>query len=639
MRHIHYKIIGIAFIGWLLAACQNRESARIETALTMAGENRAELQKVLDHYRGDREKSKAARFLIANMIPHHTYGGWEIDSLRRVRKRRKPYDQIDEKLMKRWKGFNYRNGILIRDVEVAKADVLIENIDLAFEAWKKRPWSKHYSWEDFCEYVLPYRVGDEPFENWRRTYYERYAPVLDSLYQGSDVVEAARLMANYLKAEKFWDFKDFDLPHFGALYLLHTRSGYCREECDIATYVMRAVGIPIATDFYEMSPSYNSRHFWTAIIDTTGLAMPFSYTERELKRGGDALQRKKGKVYRICYSLQKEKYEGMYTDKSIPAFFRNPLMKDVSNEYFPNMHAKISLPSNAEGDWMYLGLFMGEKMKLIDIAPLTGKKAMFKHVEPDAIYFPCTRANGTIAYCGYAFLLGKDSIRYFIPDTTQRSAAVLTRKYPMRINPEFLARNIGVKIEGANRKDFSDAELLYQIVDTPEVYTVIPDIHKKFRYIRHYYSPSSLRIEIGEWYMYTKNATHPITEYTLHSSVRLNDYQRKSLQAIADGDWSSFYRSPHRREKLTFDLGKPTWIDHCVLIPRNDDNFIHPGDVYELFYHDGTKGWKSLGKREATGLELHYDNVPGNALLWLRNHTRGKEERCFYMENGKQIFI
>ena len=170
MRHIHYKIIGIAFIGWLLAACQNRESARIETALTMAGENRAELQKVLDHYRGDREKSKAARFLIANMTPHHTYGGWEIDSLRRVRKRRKPYDQVDEKLMKRWKGFNYRNGILIRDVEVAKADVLIENIDLAFEAWKKRPWSKHYSWEDFCEYVLPYRVGDEPFENWRRIY-------------------------------------------------------------------------------------------------------------------------------------------------------------------------------------------------------------------------------------------------------------------------------------------------------------------------------------------------------------------------------------------------------------------------------------------------------------------------------------
>ena len=78
----------------------------------------------------------------------------------------------------------------------------------------------------------------------------------------------------------------------------------------------------------------------------------------------------------------------------------------------------------------------------------------------------------------------------------------------------------------------------------------------------------------------------------------------------------------------------------CILLMlRNDDNFIHLGDLYELFYHAGSKGWISLGKQTADSLELHYDGVPEGALLWLRNHTRGKEERCFYMRDGKQIFI
>lgn len=32
------------------------------------------------------------------------------------------------------------------------------------------------------------------------------------------------------------------------------------------------------------------------------------------------------------------------------------------------------------------------------------------------------------------------------------------------------------------------------------------------------------------------------------------------------------------------------------------------------------------------------DNVPTNALLLLRNHTKGKEERIFTYENGEQVW-
>ena len=35
---------------------------------------------------------------------------------------------------------------------------------------------------------------------------------------------------------------------------------------------------------------------------------------------------------------------------------------------------------------------------------------------------------------------------------------------------------------------------------------------------------------------------------------------------------------------------------------------------------------------------LYVDNVPTNALLLLRNHTKGKEERIFTYENGEQVW-
>ena len=52
----------------LLTACQSKD--RLDMALEYAGDNRKELEKVLEHYRGDEMKYRAARFLIENMVGH-----------------------------------------------------------------------------------------------------------------------------------------------------------------------------------------------------------------------------------------------------------------------------------------------------------------------------------------------------------------------------------------------------------------------------------------------------------------------------------------------------------------------------------------------------------------------------------------
>lgn len=62
----------------------------------------------------------------------------------------------------------------IYDVHSLDAHILIENIDLAFKAYKYLP-VKRADFKTFCNYILPYRNKDEPIEPdvqknlWKRT--------------------------------------------------------------------------------------------------------------------------------------------------------------------------------------------------------------------------------------------------------------------------------------------------------------------------------------------------------------------------------------------------------------------------------------------------------------------------------------
>ena len=100
--------------------------------------------------------------------------------------------------------------------------------------------------------------------------------------------------------------------------------------------------------------------------------------------------------------------------------------------------------------------------------------------------------------------------------------------------------------------------------------------------------------------------------------------------------WTSFDYSHPSGGWAGLDLGRKACIDHIVYAPRNRDNYIRPGDVYELFYCD--HHWKSAGTVKAASDSLVFCGIHENALLFLRNHTRGVDERIFSYENGIQLW-
>ena len=157
----------------LLSSCHNQ----LDNALEQAGDNRRELEKVLNHYKDDPDTLKygAAKFLIENMSYHYTYqdaGMLHYDSAY-VAMAQEPEQFRDSVFMNRLGSSISLKPVF--DIQHVKADFLIRMIDDACEAWHAASWSKDYHTSYFYEYVLPYRLLNEPLSFWRDSLAANYS--------------------------------------------------------------------------------------------------------------------------------------------------------------------------------------------------------------------------------------------------------------------------------------------------------------------------------------------------------------------------------------------------------------------------------------------------------------------------------
>lgn len=161
-------------------------SSRLETALDSANANRAELEKVLEHFKNDKNplKYEAAVFLIENMQHQYTYHGEAVDKLDKLYLSTSTVSQN-----KRTEFFNNHATELLSkgslhpsfDINGIKADYLIKAIDDACEVWCRTPWHEEYDKSVFFEYVLPYRLDHEPLSDWRNAVSNEFPLLTDNV--------------------------------------------------------------------------------------------------------------------------------------------------------------------------------------------------------------------------------------------------------------------------------------------------------------------------------------------------------------------------------------------------------------------------------------------------------------------------
>ena len=195
----------------------------------------------------------------------------------------------------------------------------------------------------------------------------------------------------------------------------------------------------------------------------------------------------------------------------------------------------------------------------------------------------------------------------------------------------------GGTFEGSNDKNFENVDTLFQIKEIPfRLFNKQQiNINKKFRYIR-YKGADNSDCGISEIQIYGDSDVLKGAPYGYINGDEIKDH---SYDKAFDGDpYTSFYSPNPSGDWVGIDLGKPCSISQIIFTPRNRDNFIRIDDMYELFCLKDNS-WGSLGIQTTKSDSLIFENVPSNSLLYLKNHTRGNEERIFIYKDGVQVFL
>ena len=647
----------IAFYFILLAtaccwtACRPQQTP-LEAALEAAGTNRPELEKVLAHYQGDSLKLRAAAFLIENMPYHYAYSGKEL---------RKYHAYFERFAASAWRGPTFVRDSLLKadgtfcpdslrkvpDLQAVKADFLIRHIDFAFRVWRGQPWGRNVAFDDFLEFILPYRVGTEELACWREDIYHRYNPMLDSVRasaDSADVLAVAQVLMDSLSGDGTICFTGlFPSGITVGPDLVRWRSGNCRELTDLVTYVFRAVGLPAGCDKMLMRGDKNVAHYWNFVVgegDSTYFASIGPSSKHFAK--ADTYWDPKGKVYRETFSLNRAVCEDLGGDTvNVPEAFRQPLMRDVTAAYAGGINHALRIPvdslavSPRENETVYLCLASRESWIPVGYGCFEDDTVRIDNVQGAVVFRLVIYRDGRMISLGEPFELEKygGALRFFRA-SGKREKAVLWQKF----KEDFQAHMVGGVFEADNRADFRHPDTLHVITERPpRLMNVVhlPDSVKTYRFVR-YYGPEKRHCNISELTFYAPGAEGDTLRGCVISPPGVQEGRIvNQFHNVFDGDpyTSLDYREPSGGW-VGLDFGRPVRIGRLVYTPRNRDNFIRRGDRYELFYATA-RGWVSLGEQVAVSDSLVYE-VPVGALLYLKNHTRGNDERIFEMVDGRQ---
>lgn len=629
----------------------NEENRQIRIALNYSAKAKLELKKVLDYYKDDPEKLAAARFLISNMYAHSSYSGKEIKEFEREAERvigldMTPEQHHDSILSLSNKRFYYVRKEYIPDILAVKADFLIASIDHAFEQWKTRPWSQHLSFDEFCEWLLPYKVVErQKLDGWRDTLSFYFSDTLSHLsksdpksYTTYNAVEAVRTeIVNKIHPRVIWGV-EHGYSLFSADLMPKWTYGTCEEYVSLGVMTFRSLGLPAVIDRVPVWGRKNLGHTWYTILSDNGrkinspdcIISPLGWEFYPYERFP--------KVFRSLYSINKE--TAKYNEETKYKHSFDVCSFDVTDEYYITSDIEIPIDKKRLKDkYAYISVLVnkgGPEWTIIDYGHAKRNKVFFDKMGRNIMYIVMGYNGHTITPISDPFIVEKDgSIRYIHANNEKLIDIDLRRKYFESYNVVTMRnRVIGGKIQCSNNKDFADAVTVLTISDIGQVNVPIDiNIQDKYRYWR-YLSPDGSFGSIAELAFF--NSDNSVIK---GSPIGCQEASQDVINSAFDGNRLSnfelFY--PHANGNwVGMDFNTPTNVDKILVVPRTDDNDIVIGHDYELKMWNGDY-WITFDRKESTSNILHFNSVPEGALLWLHDHTGGNDERAFIVNKEGEI--
>ncbi len=655
MRTRYIKFIwGIALCSFLLSCtAEMTHDDYLEQALELAGDNRAELEAVLDHYKDEPEKLRAAQFLIENMPGHYSYRpGSRIEEYYRLGKGvllsgLSPTEQNDS-LLRLCNDVQF-SGMLndtVQDIRIIKADYLIQNIDSAFLLWKDGLWLQHLDFDQFCEYVLPYKCYElQSLDHWRDTLRSCFGDVMTNWIPNDESYASPYNAACVLRERIARDVHPFGIysataPPFGNAETMHRITfGTCTDYVRLGICTMRAIGIPASYDYTPQWGRYRAGHDWYAILNDKGERITSEWDITTNPGGVFFPYQRIPKVYRYTYAINRDT-ERYLREATFPQRF-SQFQKDVTDEYYATTDLAIPVTENEKhinDQYVYLAAFNGissdwniisygkldkgyvcqdGKKRKAGLFPKTGRNVLYIMMQVDE--------NGMFPLSLPFILHSNGEIEYVESHTDDKRSVTLRRKYLSSWNVIDMQRRVlGGQIQASSDAGFNQVDTLYTITDLTYPDRIpLNDNGKAYRYWR-YLSADGTYGSIAELAFFADSMQvkgNPICRAGDPAPAFDGDYLTNYETGDANGNW------------VGMDMNKPVTITHARIIPRGDDNYVRVGDMYEFLYWDNSK-WVSLGTTMAEDNKLIYDSIPRGALMWLRDLTRGMDERLIRKDDN-----
>ena len=597
---------------------------------------------VLIKFKNDPKNRKDGLFLLEKSKDEKHYTGNLYDRYLRILEK---YSSNPLELEKQLSDFNKGTQEFVFESDFTNAFEydFMENLNNVYKIRNRVSWSKTIDRHDYLNYILPYKINNSTPEKWRKEVQMDFG---DKAFKFDSISKATVYLlkkASTMLGEFKIDSK-IQLPDLPYSSLKKLRLGSCRELSNYTCYVLRSYAIPCYEDFTPNYTNIGSGHFWNAIKDESGKLKPFI-----TPLSGDTLGYFKSDGYVIGKVYRKTFFKNVHTPAAVqgnqtflPYVFNDARLEDVTDQYVKTYDVEISNNKvKKEASFAYLSVFNNEQWVPIAWGRTNVKSSSVKYdkVGWGSVYLPSFINDQGNTYIQNPFILREDGrVETKAPEKTNLISLKLLRKYPLLpwIRSLIVRMNGGI-MQVANKEDFSDAVTIYKInnIEENEYYKEIDlNLNKKYQYFRYLCPPKS-HGNVAEFEFY--QGQDQIKGLVLGTNGYYPGYPEKTKDKIFDGDPLTYFDAAKPDGNwvgMKFD--EPKKITKIRFLPRVAYNIIIPGEMYELFYWDNK--WVSLGFQKASSQVLNYKDVPSNALYLLKNHSKGKEQRIFTYENGKQVW-
>lgn len=315
----------------------------------------------------DSLKLKAAIFLKENMgdltsekIIFYSYkNGKEVDiSLDTI--------SSDSSLFKILRRYNIAyKTVTVADSTIVSNSLVESHIEKSLHDWKSYPWNKNTSWQQFLEYLLPYKIRDEyPNANWRQYFAGKYDSLLKQwliLYKKDMKTALVGNAPNDMYYRTFVEdagmwfhysndaFRLSNAPGFSEL--LSIRKGECYVSSFLGVYILRSLGLPAAIDIVPHWGSKNGSHATEVFLDITG----------KMRTGSGRNLRRPAKVIRLSFKKQngwKDSLASVVADHPfVLRFLQNNHWLDVTHEHTSTTTVTCQIPDSIQAPFAYICVY------------------------------------------------------------------------------------------------------------------------------------------------------------------------------------------------------------------------------------------------------------------------------------------